>query len=169
MARPLVVNDFMDTVNLTGSFSELQKVGLRKTFRRVVGRSLPTALTYTSATPVNVEGMSFNVRKGQTYRIQGRFPVSAAAGGVRAALTASGQTTPGLTLVAVGTLAASSIASITTSFGTSLTAAGTVLMLELDGSFTADGNGVVQLQLGGNTASSTTYAKAGWLQLIRVG
>ena len=174
MARPTLatqVNDFLGSLSSTTSFDLTEKSILRKLFSRAVGKSLTADVSATTTTPADVAGLTFNIRKGDTYRIFGRFPVTApGAGGVKLLLNATGQTTPGLVVTTVATAAAAAVATQATAFGTIIASTTAALMVEIDGGFKADGNGVLQLQFAQNAASGTTVlGKGGWLQVLKVG
>lgn len=176
MARPTLatqVNDFLGSLNATTSFDLMEKSILRKLFRRAVGKTVNATQTSVTATPADVPGVTFNVSKGSTYRIQGRLQAKAgnATGGVLIGLTASGQTSPTVAIVTTATAAAAAVAAQVTAFGTLITTATAALMVEVDGVFTADGNGVLQLQFGQSVTNATaaTLYKGSWLQVLKVG
>lgn len=172
MPRPVVPNDYLDTVNLTGSFSELQKVSLRKTFRRTTGRVLQANQSITSnATAAAVEGLSFNVRKGYKYRLEGTILTLTSASGLGLFLNVTGQTSPTMVLTSTAYVAAASATARALS-GTTLYDAATasVYKVDLDGFYIPDGNGIATLQADLNTGATPTTIYAGsHLKLIRVG
>lgn len=172
MARPLVVNDFLDNVNMTGSWSELQKGSLRKTFRRVNGKTLQANQSITSSSVVaDVAGLDFNVQKGQKYRIEGTILTLTSASGLGLFLTVSGQTSPTVVLTGTGYVAAAS-ATQRALTGTSIYDAATasVFKVDVNGFYVPDGDGVAKLQADLNTGSTASTVYAGsWLKLIRVG
>lgn len=175
MARPNLatqVNDFISSLNLSTNFSLIEKKVLAKLFRRLSGKTVAATQTTVTSTPADVPGQTFNVRKGSTYRIQGRLPFKAgnATGGVLLGLTASGQTSPTVAITTVATSAGAAVAAQVTSFGTLITTATAALMVEVDGYFVADGNGVLQLQMAQSVTNATaaTLYKGGWFQVLKV-
>ena len=171
MPRPVVPNDYLDTVNLTGSFSELQKVSLRKTFRRTTGKVLQANQTATTIAYADVAGISFNVQKGQKYRVEGTLlTLGDTTGGIKAQLNVTGQTSPTVVLTGTATLAASSVAQRALSGGVIFSAAGVIFKVEVNGFYIPDGDGVATLQFAQSAANgiSTLYAGS-HLKLIRVG
>lgn len=165
--------DFLETVNQAGSFSELQKVALRKTLRRVAGKNVVNAdFTSTSSTTfVDVPGMSWNLIKGGKYRINGSLITSAnAAGGVKVALTATGVTSLPV-IVTEGVQAAALTAQRVTAFGSIFAATADVMRVEIDGYIEPNARGKLQLQFAQNAsngAASTLY-KGSWVQVLKVG
>lgn len=171
MARPLVVNDFLDNVNMTGSWSELQKGSLRKTFRRVVGKSVATNVSLTDDTYADVPGMSFNVQAGQKYRIEGTLlTLGDTTGGIKAQLSVSGQTSPTVVLTGMAALAASNVTQRALTGGVIFSAAGVIFSIDVNGYYIPDGDGVMTLQVAqaANSGTSTLYAGS-FLKVIRVG
>ena len=172
MTRPIAVNDFMDSLNLTNIWSLLEKGSLGKIFRRVVGKSLLTnATSVTSTGLVDVAGLTFNVRKGQKYRLEGcMLTLGSAVGGVKFSFTVSGQTSPTVVLTGAGVTASTLDVQRALSGGVIYTAAGIVLKVDINGYYIPDANGVAQLQWNQNTTNGTSTLYAGsWLKLIRVG
>ena len=168
--------DFLETVNLAGSFSELQKVALRKTLRRVSGKNVVAAdQVATSATTgttfTDVPGMTWNLAKGGKYRINGSLITSAnAAGGVKVALTATGVTSLPV-IVTEGVQAAALTAQRVTAFGSIFAATADVMRVEIDGYIEPNARGKLTLQFAqnaSNAAASTLY-KGSWVQVLKVG
>lgn len=175
MARPnlaTAAQDFLSSLNYTTSFDLMEKSILRKVFRRAVGKSVLATQTNATSTSADVPGLTFNINKGSTYRIQGRLPVAAgnATGGVKIDLTATGQTTPNAVITTTATAAAAAVASQVTAFGTLISSATAALMIEIDGVFTADGNGVLQLKFGQSVTNATAASlfRGGWLQVLKI-
>lgn len=176
MARPNLatqVNDFLCSLNIAANFSLIEKKVLGKLFRRLSGKTVNANVTSVTATPADVQGLTFHVNKGATYRVQARLQAKAgnATGGVLVGLTASGQTAPTVAITTTATAAAAAVAAQVTAFGTLITTATAALMVEVDGYFTADGNGLVQLQFGQSVTNATaaTLYRGSWLQVLKVG
>lgn len=174
MARPTLatqVNDYLNSLNLCPNFSQIEKGTLRKVFRRITGKVLQSNLTVNSNTLADVPGITFNVKKGVKYRLEGTMlNLADATSGIKYALTVSNQTSPTVVLTGTSRLAAATATQRALSGGTIFTAAGISLQVDINGYYIPDANGVAQLQASTftGTTAATVYAGS-HLKLIRVG
>lgn len=172
MARPADEQDFLDTLNVAPSFSALQKSNLRKIFKRTVGKTLRTTQTVaSSATYADVPDLTFNVKKGAKYRIEGKLLTLGDAGGIKLQLNVTGQTSPTVVINGVGTLAAAVVAQQALTGGVIIASTSAFLQVDVNGYYIPDKDGVMTLQFAqnaSNPAASTLYAGS-HIKLIRVG
>lgn len=172
MARPMGPNDFLDSLNLSPIFSSQEKINLGKIFRRTVGKTLRTTQTATSSTTyADVSDLTFNVKKGAKYRIEGKLLTLGDAGGIKLQLNVTGQTSPTVVINGVGTLAAAVVAQQALTGGVIIASTSAFLQVDVNGYYIPDKDGVMTLQFAqnaSNPAASTLYAGS-HIKLIRVG
>jgi len=174
MARPNIatqVPDYLNTLNISPNFSLIEKGVLAKCFRRLSGRSVAANVAATTTTLADVDGMQFTLKKGSKYRIDGKLlTLGDATGGIKAALTSTGQTSPTIVLTGTADLAASSATQRALSGGTIFSAAGVIFTVTVSGYIIADGNGTLTLQFAQSAANGTSTLYAGsWIKLVKVG
>lgn len=171
MARPVGPNDFLDSLNLSPIFSSQEKINLGKIFRRTVGKTLLSNVTATTTTYATVPDITFNVKKGAKYRIDGKLlTLGTTTGGVKAQLVVSGQTSPTVTITGTASLASTIVTQQATSGGVIMNSAGVILAVDVTGFYIPDADGVMTLQFAQTAASGTSTLYAGsHLKLIRVG
>lgn len=173
MARPMGPNDFLDSLNLSSIFSSQEKINLGKIFRRTVGKTLLSNVSATTTTYATVPDITFNVKKGAKYRIDGKLlTLGNTTGGVKAQLVVSGQTSPTVTITGTASLASTIVTQQATSGGVIMNSAGVspILAVDVTGFYIPDADGVMTLQFAQTAASGTSTLYAGsHLKLIRVG
>lgn len=171
MARPSNPNSFLESIKLSPNFTWLEKNALSKTFRRVVGKSLAANVSYGDTTYADVEGITFNLETGAKYRVEGKLLcLGDTTGGIKAQLSATGQTTPTVVLTGMAALASSNVTQRALTGGVIFAAAGVIYSVDVSGYYVADGNGTLTLQCAQHADSGTTVLYAGsYIKLIRVG
>lgn len=171
MARPMGPNDFLDSLNLSSIFSSQEKINLGKIFRRTVGKTLLSNVSATTTTYATVPDITFNVKKGAKYRIDGKLlTLGTTTGGVKAQFVVSGQTSPTVTITGTASLASTIVTQQATSGGVIMDSDGIILAVDVTGFFIPDADGVMTLQFAQTEASGTSTLYAGsHLKLIRVG
>lgn len=167
------LNDFTHPIKNSGSFNVGVKRVLLATLRSMFGKTVQAANGATSSTTTtaqNIAGLSFRVKKNKTYRIQGKLlTTSDATGGQKIGLALSGSSSPTMEVAFKYLLAASLATQKTTAMGNSTGLVGLILEVDIDGYFTPDVSGYLNItaaQIAANNASTINIGS--WVAVTRI-